>query len=333
MFSQKLLSALLLTSVLGIGFASAASNINTQAAGVAVSVTPSTANVSATGNITLAYTSTVSVPTTGSIRVRITTGSGYTGTPTFTINTISASSTSSVAGNVTTYTLTPGATVGVGAVSIVISGLTTPTTQGNYAFIVSSSTGDFGAAFQYVGQANVVNVTAEVPNTLSFSIRNSADTANTNLCDLGILDTASVASCDYRLKVATNAANGYTISVSTSGSLSAGSNTFTDAAAGTAGSAITAGTPMYGAYITAGSLTSGASATLATAYNVSNPANVAAYNTTSAQLLLTAAGVNAPAASADTTNTTLVTHRAAIGSGTAAGIYTQTVTYTVSANF
>ena len=309
------------------------SPVKVSAAGVSVSLTPSTANVSTTGNITLAYTSTVSVPTTGTISIGMPSGA-YTGTPTFTIGAAAATFTSGTSGGVITYTLTPGAVVAVGSVSIVISGFTTPSAQQNAAFTVTTSTGDYGGAFQYVGSANVVQVRAFVPTSLSFSIRNSADTANTNTCDMGNLVTTTVGNCTYRLKIAQNATNGVNVFVTTSGNFTNGTASFTNAVAGTGGTggtAITTGAENYGVLIAKGSITNGTTA-LTTAYNGGATNSVLFTNTTAASML-TYSGPNNPSASGDTTNTALVTHNAAISSNTRAGLYTQTVTYTVTPSF
>jgi hypothetical protein len=302
------------------------------AAGVDIALSTSAVAVSSTGDITLAYTSTADVTTGGNIKVAFDTA--YTGTPTFTINTAAATSTNATSGSIVTYTLTPSATVATGAVSIVIAGLTTPSTAGNYSFTVLSSTGDYGAVLQYVGDANVVNVTAQVLPILSFVIRNGADTANTNTCDLGNLQITQVSTCDYRLKVATNSNSGYTISVNTSGNLTSGSYNMSNAAAGTGGDDIstgTAGTEKYGVVVVPGTSTTSSVVDLANNYEAGT--NAVSYVNTSNATLITSAGANSPAASADTANTALVTHKANISTSTSAGFYTQTVTYTVVATF
>lgn len=225
-------------------------------------------------------------------------------------------------------------------VTITIGGankLTTPVAAGNYMFQVNTSaggTGDFGAVLQYVGGANDVEVRAFVPTNLSFVIRNVGDTDNTNTCDLGNLSTTTVASCAYRLKVGTNAANGYTIQVTTTGNLTNGVQGFANAAAGsggTGGTNIVAGTERYGARITKGNITNGTTS-LASAYDAGATNSVSYVNTVAANLV-TATGPNAPAASGDVTNTTLVTHNAAISPNTTPGNYTQTITYTVNPAF
>jgi hypothetical protein len=271
-------------------------------------------------------------------KIFLTYPNAYTGTlstANTTVNTVAPSAlTNSVGASTTTTTITLANSVTSGAtLTVAMSPLTTPVTAGNYAFTFTSSIGDLGGNFQYVGQANVVNVTASVPVSLSFVIRDSGDTANTNVCDLGTASTASISSCSYRLKIATNAKNGYLVSFLTSGALTDGSYNVTDAAAGAAGTTPAAGTENYGVNITAGSITgSGGTMTLATAFGTS-VGNIVRYNTASNTTILTANKPNSPAASADTTNTSLVTHKLAISSTTPAGNYTQSVTYFVSPSF
>jgi hypothetical protein len=311
-------------------------SLSTYASGVTVALTNSTASVSSTGTITLAYTSTVLVATTDNIRVAFSTS--YTGIPSFTINSTAATSTNSTSGSTITYILTPGASLAVGSVSIAISGLTTPSTAGNYSFAVLSSTGDYGAALQYIGSSNVVGITAQVLPILTFAIRDSGDTTNVNTCDLGTLGLSAVSTCAYRLKVSTNAASGYTISVNTSGNLASSSHNMTNAAVGSGGtggsdiSNTTAGNEKYGVVVTPGSVSTGGTVTLASTYNAGATNAVSFVNTSAATLITTTSG-NAPATSGDTTNTSLVTHKVDISTSTPPGKYTSTVTYTVVASF
>ena len=169
---------------------------------------------------------------------------------------------------------------------------------------------------------------------LAFAIRDTTDTSNTNLCDMGDLTIAAVGNCEYRLKVTTNARLGYTINSTTTGNFTNGTDNFNNAAVGTGGTggtAIAAGTEHYGVIITKGSITGAAgTTTLASAFN--GGANDVAYTHTASSTILTANKPNSPATT-DVTNTTLVRHEAAISSNTPAGIYSQTVTYTIAPSF
>jgi hypothetical protein len=306
-----------------------------KASGITPSITPNVVNVSTAGGISIAYATSATLPIGSTIK--LTYPNGYTGTPSTantTINTVAPSSLTNVVGATTTtstITLANSVTSG-GTVTIATTALTSPVTAGNYAFTFISSVGDLGGNFQYVGQANIVNVTASVPISLSFAIRDSADTTNTNSCDLGVASLSSISTCAYRLKVATNAKNGYLISFNTSGALTDGSYNVVDAAVGATGTTPAAGTEIYGVNITAGSVTgAGGTMTLSTAFSTS-VGNIIKYNPGSNTTILTANKPNSPA-STDTTNTSLVTHKLAIGANTPAGNYTQSVTYFVSPAF
>jgi len=206
------------------------------------------------------------------------------------------------------------------------------TTAGIYSISVSDSTGtDFGATLVYVGDDNDVNVNAVVDPVLAFAIRDSADLTDTNSCNLGVLNLNTVSTCSYRLKVYTNAANGYVVSITSDGDLRK------DGAPGAApdaddidpiaeNSTVTAGVEGYGIALVGGSATGGVVTEVGDFDDDDTPVPNSITN------LLSTNGLNSPATS-DTTNTALVTHRAAIDTGTESGTYTQTVTYTVVANF
>jgi len=313
-------------------------SITTTAAGLNITLSPSTVSTSTAFGFLATFTSSSIITTAGYIDLF------YPSTYTGTMTTLNTNLNGSPAGSVTNSTIgseirariVPTSTLAAGVLNISTSVLTSPATAGNYAFRITTSTNDFGATLQYVGQANQVQIRSLVRATLSFSIRNTADNANTNLCDMGTLSTTTVSTCSYRLKTATNATNGYSISVNTSGNLVSGAKSFANAAVGTGGAGgtnIVAGTERYGAVITKGAVTTvGGTTTLGNAYNA-GVTNSVSYVNTSAATLLTANKPNNPAASADLTNTALITHRAAISQNTSAGVYTQNVTYTVTPSY
>jgi hypothetical protein len=172
-------------------------------------------------------------------------------------------------------------------------------------------------------------------NSLAFSIRNSTDTTNQNSCNLGILSTATSSSCTYRIKVETNATNGYTVYVQTDGGLTNGSYSFSEAGVGTGGGGgniinnSTAGTEKYGIVVNPGSVTGGG---VFLNNNFNAGSNSVKINSPVAVPILAATGPNLPG-STDTTNTTLVTHNANISGQTEAGNYSQRVIYTVVPSF
>ncbi len=199
------------------------------------------------------------------------------------------------------------------------------TITGNYSIsITDTNDGDFGAALVYVGDDNDVTVTAAVTPLLAFAVRNSADTADTNICELGVLTTAAVNTCAYRLKVQTNADNGYTVQIDTDGDLNTSGGSTIDAVA--ENGTVTAGVESYGIAFNGGAATIGTITESGDFNDDDTPLPTSPTN------LYTSNGANQPA-STDTTNTALVTHRAAISSSTDTGNYNQLVSYYVSASF
>lgn len=242
-----------------------------------------------------------------------------------------------IVGNLATYTFT---SASAGTTIDLCLGMTA-TVEGNYGVNMYDNkavptNNDYGAVLLYSGTTgstymNDVTVTANVSPTLAFAIRTAADDANTNVCELGSLTLTDVNTCSYRLKITTNAVSGYTIDVATDGDLSKnGTGDVADAddidliaEDGT----VTAGTEGYGIAFNGGAITSGGL--------VTEEGNFADDDTplpVAATLMLTADDTNAPT-TPDTTNTSLVTHRAAMDAGTATGNYSQVVTYTVAAQF
>lgn len=312
---------------------------SSKASGLTPTITPSAQIVSTSAPISLSFVSTANLNTGSTIT--FTYQSGYAGTLTTANTTINSIAPSSVTINTPSgyisNVLTVASNISSGStVTISTTALTSPSTAANYAFSVQTSTGDYGANFQYVGQANVVQVTGFIPITLSFVIRTVADSANTNVCDLGTATTTSVSSCQYRLKVTTNAKNGYTISMQASGGLTNGSDILTNAApgfGGTGGTNILPGSESYGVVVTPGNLTtSGGNAFAANLFDA-GLVNSVRYDYNVSTLLLTANKPNNPAAFGATTNTTLITHNLAITPGSPSGNFTQTITYTVSPSF
>ena len=117
------------------------------------------------------------------------------------------------------------------------------------------------------------------------------------------------------------------------GDLTNGSTSITNAAAGSTGTTVVAGTEMYGATLAAGSITGSSGTVALTSAYTSAGSNAIAFNSLTAANILTATRTNSPAVSGDTTNTSLVTHRLAIDNNTGNGYYTQTITYRVTPAF
>ena len=313
--------------------------VNTYAAGVTIATTPSTSAVATSGTVTLAYTAPANLPASSTIVVTRDSGYGATATSTVanvTVNGAAPSSVSSaVSGSNVVSTITTSAVITAGTVTVALGGFTSPSTAGNYAFLLRDSSNNFGGAFQYVGQANVVNVKAFVPISLSFVIRNAADTVNTNICDLGDQSTTAHTECAYRLKVATNAKNGYSISYFASGEMTDGTYNIAQASVGAAGSLIddsTANTEKYGVTIAKGSVSGAGGVTSVPIAFDAGVTNAVQYNNTTATQIFNATKSNSPTAT-DLARTVKVTHKMNISSDTPSGAYTANYTYTVAPSF
>lgn len=209
----------------------------------------------------------------------------------------------------------------------------TTVATGNYSIIMTDSKAagaeDIGGGLLYVGNDNDVTVTANVQSELEFRIRNYGDTADTNTCALGTLSTGSVATCNYMLKVRTNASEGYTVSWTRDGDLNDGTGTKTIDAVSEADGNITAGSEEYGVRFYGGENSDTTSS--CTEQSIWNDDDSPV--STTPQSLLVCDGPNIPSATAEATNISTVEHAASISSSTLSGSYDQVVTYYVTANF
>jgi len=225
-------------------------------------------------------------------------------------------------------------------------GLTTSTPT-NYSIAMLATTGtttftttDFGAALYYVLGGNQVQVSATVPAILSFSIRNSGDTANTNVCQLGTLSISAVSTCTYRLRIATNAASGFSTTLQADKDFS--TPTFATMTVVTNDGGFAAGTEAYGIQTLTGATLGGRQATssfftdpvvesnFSTTTFVTDASPVP---TSSAGIIISFPRAFNTGAAPSTTTTTAVVHAAGISAGTPTGNYSQTVTYYVTGTF
>lgn len=314
-----------------------------EAAGVAVTATPNELALTTATDVTFTYTASTAVEASGT-------------TFTFVVSPALPGALSNCTASDTQADATSGGTGSFGSFSTTGAVFTTSnatTTTGrslclkipsissaaSYSVSIVSSTspgaGDFGAALLHVGDNNDVNVTAIVAPTISFNIRNLADSADTNVCDLGLVDTTTdpdadavddgVGECGYSLAVGTNSATGFQITINSDGALRTGSHNMT---AVTDNQTLDAGTEEYGLD------------------NVVAPAGVTENNTasytfqtnsspvpTTAQNFVSASAPFSYVAGTDATDVTLVIHGLAISSSTPTGSYAHTVTYQATASF
>ncbi|MFA4954984.1 MAG: hypothetical protein WC641_06765 [Patescibacteria group bacterium] len=314
------------------------SSVPVGAAGVTVTLTPSSSS-SSPQDVAIAWTGSA-VYATGTT-ITITTSPAFTSIATGTTQTLNLDTDgfndgflTSTTTNTVVYTIATSTTLTSNILHLLF---TFPSTAQNYSISVfSSNPVDIGSALLYANSGNLVTVTAQVPAILAFAIRNSADSANTNVCNLGTLTSAASSTCGYRLKIGTNATNGFTASIAANRDLATGYATMTqvvDNAASAPGSE-QYGLELFGA--TEGGRDGSNGYTGAV-----TEANVVGFTfqtdnspvPTSTKNFVTYTSSYDSGTSPDLTNTTLVKHFANIHTGTPAGNYSQVVTYTVTATF
>jgi len=308
------------------------------AAGVTVTLTPSSSS-SSPQDVAIAWTGSA-VYGTGST-VTITTSPAFTSIATGTTITTDLDGDltpdgvlTSTSTNSAVYTLSATTTLNTNTLHLLF---TFPSTAQNYSISVfSSNPVDIGSALLYANSGNLVTVTAQVPAILAFAIRNSADSANTNVCNLGTLTSAASSTCEYRLKIGTNATNGFTTSILANHDLATGYATMTqvvDNAASAPGSE-QYGLELFGATVGgrdgSGGYTGAITEANAVGFTFQTDNSPVP---TSTQSFLTYSSSFDSGTSPDLTKTTLVKHFANIHTGTPAGSYSQVVTYTVTATF
>lgn len=81
------------------------------------------------------------------------------------------------------------------------------------SYLLNDTMGEIGTGFS---ESDTYQISAgyrqiDEEEVLSFSIRNSGETADTNACALGTLSTASVSTCSYRLKIGSTASAGFQV--------------------------------------------------------------------------------------------------------------------------
>lgn len=333
-------------ALIALIFANAFSVSPVQAAGVVVTLLPSTGT---------APTATVGATWTRTSATTYVTGTTITLTITPAIISVSSTSaidldhngandasftSSSTDSSITSITFTVVTTTASQTSFTATSTLTFSSTSTNYSIAVfTSSPVDFGAALFYANGGNQVAVTAVVPATLSFSIRNNLDTTTTNSCSLGTLSTASTSTCAYRLRIATNASSGFTATIQADHDFGTGTATMTNI--GDNGS-FAAGTEAYGIAVLTGATVGGRNGTTgafdqpvteASSTGFTFSADSSPVPTSTALTFISYAGAFNTGNPPSTTSTSYVLHAAAINAGTAAGNYTQTITYLVTGTY
>ena len=196
-----------------------------------------------------------------------------------------------------------------------------PTTPGSYTATISGTFGDSGDITNNILTTNQVDISATVPQALTFSISDTTigfATLTSGAARYATGDTLGNAAETeaHNIIIGTNASNGYTMAVGGS-TLTSGGNTVN--AIGAANTASSAGTEQFGLRMTA----TGGNGAVVVPYAAAGFAfDTAAFPDTAA---------TSTSASANTTYS--VRYLANITASTEAGVYTGLVNYVATANF
>lgn len=251
-------------------------------------------------------------------------GSGLAGTPTINRNYGIGAGTVARSGQTITYTVTSAVSVPAGIpIYLEFGGLTNSSTVGNYTTTITSQTSapatiDTGTSPTESLAANNTAVTVSIAKSLSFTINSTAFELDMDASLPALADqTATVG-----LTVQTNAHSGYTLSVADSAtglqSAATGNPVLAKVSTGKATSVAWPGAPTWGYTVT------GTGATVDPAFSGSKYAGY----TSAGEVIATRSG-----STGGTADTISIANRIAIDFSVATGVYTDTVTYTVTPNY
>lgn len=288
-----------------------------------MSWTVSNNQVSATG---VSYSYSFKTATAGTI-AKITfavSGAGLGGTPTITRAYGIGAGTVARSGQTITYTVTTPAAVSAGIpIYIEFGGLTNSSTVGSYTTAITTQTSvpatiDSGTSPAVTLAANNTAVTVNLDKSLTFTV----DTTAFELDMDPSLGALADQSATVGLTVQTNANSGYTLSVADSStglqSSGTGNPVIPKVSTGKATSVTWPGAPAWGYTVT------GTGATIDSAFSGSKYAGYTSAGETIASRTGNTGG---------TADTISIANRVAINYSSASGVYSDTVTYTVTPNY
>jgi hypothetical protein len=288
-----------------------------------MSWTVSNNQVGATG---VSYAYSFKTATTGTIKTItfVVSGAGLAGAPTIARAYGIGAGTVARAGQTITYTVTAAVSVSTGIpIYIEFGGLTNSSTAGSYTTTITTQTAvpttiDTGTTPAITLAATNTAVTVAIAKSLTFTVDTTAfelamDPSLAALAD----QTATVG-----LTVQTNANSGYTLAVSDSAtglqSSATGNPVIADVSAAKATSVTWPGAPKFGYTVT------GTGATIDAAFSGSKYAGYVSGGET----IATRAG-----STGGTADTISIANRVAIDYSVVSGVYTDTLTYTVTPNY
>ena len=251
-------------------------------------------------------------------------GAGLGGTPTITRAYGIGAGTVGRSGQTITYTVTTAAAIAANIpIYIEFGGLTNSSTAGSYTTVVTTRTAvpatiDTGTTPAVTLAANNTAVSVNLAKSLTFTV----DTTAFELDMDPSLGALADQSATVGLTVQTNANSGYTLSVADTAaglqSSSTGNPVIAKVSTGKATSVTWPGAPAWGYTVT------GTGATIDGAFSGSKYAGY----TAGGETIATRTGTTG--ASADTIS---IANRVAINYASASGVYSDTVTYTVTPNY
>ena len=272
------------------------------------------------------YSYSFTTATAGTIKsiTFVVSGAGLAGTPTISRNYGIGAGTVTRSGQTITYTVTTAVAVAAGIpIYIEFSGLTNSTTAGSYTTVITTLTSapatiDTGTSPAVTLATTNTAVTVTIAQSLTFTINNTAFELDLDPSLAALADqTATVG-----LTVLTNANSGYTLAVSdnTAGlqSSATGNPVIADVSAGKSTSVTWPGAPKFGYTVTS---------TGATTDPAFTGSKYAGY-TPGGETIATRAG-----ATGGTADAISIATRVAIDYSVASGVYTDTLTFTVTPNY
>ena len=288
-----------------------------------MSWTVSNNQVSATGVL---YAYSFKTATAGTVKTITFTvsGAGLAGTPAISRAYGIGAGTVARSGQTITYTVTSAVSVSAGIpIYIELSGLTNSSTAGSYTTVITTQTAipttvDTGTSPAVTFAANNTAVTVSVDKSLTFTV----DTTAFELDLDPSLSALADQSATVGITVQTNANSGYTLAVADSAaglqSSGTGNPVIAKVSTGKATSVTWPGAGKWGYTVT------GTGATVDAGFSGSKYAGY----TSAGETIATRAG-----STGGTADTISISSRVAIDYSVASGIYTDTLTYTVTPNY
>lgn len=227
--------------------------------------------------------------------------------------------------------------------------------QGSYSVTLNDDNGGFGQTLYYIAGDNEAMVLAQISPTMSLNIREVNDLNDTNVCDFGNITTNSAlpnynylvdveSECAYGIAVGTNASNGFVVYINSDRKLDNNDSVISDLADDYI---FEQGEEAYGISGIKMAKTGRNSLTGQYDQNILKMGDITNLNGSRGVIIPQIAsemfgfdgisphggGIDYSVYGNGSDDLTIIVHGLAIGSGTPAGFYNQTITYTLVPNF